>query len=233
MTPASPSPREGWRAGLRASLSIVPTFVAIFAGFGVAAQVAGVPAWGALGLTVTVFAAPAQFAMIELAGHGQGAGAVAQMIVAGVLVNLRFLLMSLTLSHMFGRVPRRRLLLSAQFVIASTYLLTFFRSRAEPPVDLHAYFRAIGAATLPAALAGTALGLAFGQGLPAVLAFAATLFLPVYFALLLANETRGRREAGAVFGGLLLTPLVEHVLPGWGIFVTALGVGAAVAAFDR
>lgn len=222
---------DGWHAGLRASLSIVPTFVAIFAGFGMAAEVAGVPAWGALALTLAVFAAPAQFAMIELAG--QGPSAMVQMIVAGILVNLRFLLMSLTLSHLFGRVARVRLLLSAQFVIASSYLLTFFRSRRQPPVDLHAYFRGIAAATLPAALLGTALGLAFGKELSPVLAFGATLFLPVYFALLLANETKGRREGGAVLGGLLITPPVEYVLPGWGIFVTALGVGAAITAFER
>lgn len=231
MTPATAALGDSWRAGLRASLSIVPTFVAIFAGFGMAAEVAGVPDWGALALTVAVFAAPAQFAMIELAG--QGPSAVAQMVVAGVLVNLRFLLMSLTLSHLFGRVARPRLLLSAQLVIASSYLLTFFRSRATPPVDLHAYFRGIGVATLPAALAGTVLGLAFGRGLPPVLAFAATLFLPVYFALLLANETRGRTEAGAVLGGLLLTPVVERWLPGWGIFIAALGVGVVVTALDR
>lgn len=222
---------DGWRAGLRASLSIVPTFVAIFAGFGIAAEVAGVPAWGALGLTLAVFAAPAQFAMIELAG--QGPSAIAQMVVAGILINLRFLLMSLALSHLFGRVGRARLLLSAQFVIASSYLLTFFRSRRQPPADLHAYFRGIAAATLPAALLGTALGLAFGRELSPVAAFGATLFLPVYFALLLANETKGRREGAAVLGGLLLAPPVEYALPGWGIFVTALAVGAAITALER
>ncbi len=231
MTPRRARAPDAWRAGLRASLSVVPTFVAIFAGFGIAAGVADVPAWGALALTAAVFAAPAQFAMIDLAG--QGPSAIVQMIVAGILVNLRFLLMSLTLSHLFGRVRRTRLLLSAQFVIATSYLLTFFRSRRQPPVDLHAYFRGIAAATLPAALLGTALGLAFGKELPPVLAFGATLFLPVYFALLLAGETKGRNEGGAVLGGLLLTPPVEYVLPGWGIFVTALTVGAAITAFER
>jgi predicted branched-subunit amino acid permease len=231
MTNAPPSPAEGWRAGVRASLSIVPTFVAIFAGFGVAAEVAGMPGWGALALTLTVFAAPAQFAMLELGG--QGPAAIAQMIVAGVLVNLRFLLMSLALSHLFRGVARPRLLVTAQFVVASTYLLTFFRSRREPAVDLHAYFRGIGMTILPAAFVGTVIGLAIGQDLPPVLAFAATLFLPVYFALLLANETRGGRELAAVFGGLVCTPLVEHVLPGWGIFLAAVAVGAAVTAFDR
>lgn len=231
MTPDPAAQAEGWRSGLRASLSVVPTFLAIFAGFGVAAQVAGVPIWGALAMTLVVFAAPAQFAMIDLAG--QGSGAVAPIIVAGILVNLRFLLMSLTLAHQFRGVARRRLLLSAQVVIATTYLLTFFRSRAEGPVDLHAYFRGIGAATLSAALVGTMLGLAFGQDLPPVFAFAATLFLPAYFALLLMNETRGRAEVGSVAGGLLLTPAIEQLLPGWGIFIAAIAVGALVAAYER
>lgn len=223
--------RAGTRHGLRAGLTIVPTFVAIFAGFGVAAQVADLPPWVALGLTAIVYAAPAQFAIVEIAGTAPAA--VAQMIVAAILINLRFVVMSMTLSHLFPRVRRGRLLVSAQFVAASAYLLTFFRSRRAPPVNLHDYFRGISLAAVPAALGGTALGLAFGAELPQVLAFGASLFLPVYFALLLAGELKSRPELAAAGAGLLLTPPAELLLPGWGMFLAALGTGALLAARER
>lgn len=216
---------SGLRAGLRAAMPIVPTFLGIFVGFGIAAQVAGVPPWAAVLMTVAVFAAPAQFAIVDAAGVGP-------MIAAGVLVNLRFFPMSLTLSQLL-RGPRWRLLLAAQFVIATSYLLTFFAARRRPPVDVFAFYRGVILLAFPAALAGTVLGLVFGAGLPAVVAFGATLFLPIYFTLLLAGDLKGRYEILAALLGFAVTPFAEHLVPGWGVFLTGLGVGALLAAVER
>jgi predicted branched-subunit amino acid permease len=233
----TPEPSEAnrrnasWREGVRAGLSVAPTFVAVNTAFGLAAQVAGVPAWAAVALTLGVFAAPAQFAIAELAARGPSA--MVQMIVVGILINLRFFVMSLTLAQLFGPVPRARLLLSAQLVVASTHLMTFFRARREPPVEAHAYFRGVAAGLIPAPVLGTALGLAFGRALSPVLAFGTTLLLPVYFALLLANDVKGRAEVAAAVGSFVLTPIVEYVLPGWGTFVAALAIGALITASER
>lgn len=223
---------ESRRLGLKTGMSIVPTFLAIFIGFGVAAQVADVPAWSAIAMTLAVFAAPAQFAMIELSG--QGAAAMVQMILVGILVNLRFFLMSLTLTHLFAGVPRRRMLWSAQFVAASSFLLTFFQSRKrDQTLDLHDFFLGLVSAAFSAAVAGTVIGVTFGAGLPPVFAFGASLFLPVYFALLLAGDVKGGYEIAAVLCGFALTPPVELLLPGWGVIVSALSVGAVLTAVER
>lgn len=217
--------KRGLRAGVRAAIPIVPTFLGIFTSFGIAAHVAGVPPWAALLMTVLVFAAPAQFAMIDAAG-------VWQMIAAGILVNLRFFLMSLTLSQVL-RAPRRRLLVYAQFVIATSTLLTFFAARRRARVDVPAFFRGVILLAFPAALVGTVLGLVFGMRLPPLLAFGATLFLPIYFALLLAGDLKGRYEIAAALLGFALTPFAEYAVPGWGVFLTALGAGALVTAVER
>lgn len=66
-----------------------------------------------------------------------------------------------------------------------------------------------------AALLGTAVGVWFGADMPVLLAFAATLFLPVYFSLMIAGETRTRLELWAVLLGFVATPPVEVLLPGW------------------
>lgn len=220
-----------WREGVRAGLSVAPTFIAVNGAFGLAAQVAGVPAWAAFALTLGVFAAPAQFAIVELAARSPPA--MAQMIVVGILINLRFFVMSLTLAKLFGPLPRAKVLLSAQLVVASTHLMTFFRVRREPPVDAHAYFRGVAAGLIPAPVTGTALGVMFGRALPPVLSFGTTLLLPVYFALLLANDVKSRAEVAAAIGSFVLTPLVEYMLPGWGTFVAALAIGAIVTVSER
>ena len=214
------------RDGMRAALSAAPTFFAVFFSFGIAAHVTDVPAWAAVALTVVVFASPAQFAMLDAAN-------ALQMIAAGIVVNLRFFMMSLSLSHLFGRRPRRELLVSAHFIAATSYLLTFFAARQRPGLATHAYYRGIVGVVFPASIVGTVLGYATGTALPPSLAFGATLFLPIYFALLLANDLQGRYEVAAALLGFVGTPVAEYALPGWGMFLTALGVGALVTAVEK
>ncbi len=208
----------------------MPTFVAIFIGVGIAAEVAGVAPVTALLSTAAVFAAPAQFAMFDLAMQD---GVLLQVISVGVLVNLRFFVMSLTLTTFFSHVPPSRMACWAQFVSASSYLMTFFQSRRDERLDLFDFYRGVIFMTFSAAVVGTAIGIVIGARLPALLAFGATLFLPIYFSLLLVGETRGRREVGAAMIGLVLTPPLELLLPGWGIFIAAVGAGIAVSVPKR
>lgn len=210
------------RQGFKAGANIVPTFGVMFLGYGLAASVAAVPELAALSLTLLVFAAPAQFAMTDVAAQG---GGMVQLISMAVVVNLRFFIMSLTLAGTFDRKRQLGQLVWCQFVSATTYLTTFFHWRSGGVGDPFRFYQGVVLAALPAALAGTAVGLWLGTGMPRLLAFAATLFLPVYFSLMLAGEHQSRSEFKAVVLGFVLTPPVEVLLPGWGLFVVALTVG--------
>jgi len=206
---------------MRAGAAVVPTFGVMFLGFGLAAGVAGMPGLAALASTLLVFAAPAQFAMADVVAQG---GGVLQMVFIAVVVNLRFFVMSLTLAGVFER-RRFSQILWCQFVSATTYLTTFFHWRRGGVADPFVFYQGVVLAALPAALVGTAVGAWFGAGLPALLAFAATLFLPVYFTLMLAGERQSRSEFVAVVLGFALTPPAELLMPGWGLFVVALATG--------
>jgi len=210
------------KQGFKAGLNVTPTFEAMFLGYGLAASVAAIPEIAAFLMTFLVFAAPAQFAMADVAAQG---GGMVQLIFMAVVVNLRFFIMSLTLAGTFNRDRRLGQLVWCQFVSATTYLTTFFHWRSGGVGDPFRFYQGVVLAALPAALAGTAVGLWLGAGMPPLLAFAATLFLPVYFSLMLAGERQSRSEFKAVVLGFLLTPPVEVLLPGWGLFVVALTVG--------
>jgi len=218
------------RNGFKAGVNVVPTFGVMFFGYGLAAAAAKLPEAAALGLTLLVFAAPAQFAMADVAGQG---GGVVQLVSIAVVVNLRFFVMSLTLAGTFDPAQRRSHLLWCQFISATTYLTTFFHWRSGRVDDPFAFYRGVVLAALPAALLGTAVGIWFGVGMPALLAFAATLFLPVYFTLLIAGEARSRPELSAVVLGFILTPPVEVLLPGWGLFIVSLVVGMGLYRLTR
>ncbi len=221
---------EDVKKGIKAGGAVAPTFVAIFIGVGIAAEVADLPPLATLLSSAAIFAAPAQFAMFDMAMQDY---ALLQIISVGVLVNLRFFVMSLTLTNFFATVPRTRLAYWAQFVSASSYLVTFFQSRRDEPMDLFDFYRGVVFMTYTAAIVGTAIGVVIGAGLPALLAFGATLFLPIYFSLLLVGETKGRYEVAAVMIGLLVTPPLELLIPGWGLFVAAIGAGAIVTVAKR
>lgn len=210
------------KQGFKAGANVVPTFGVMFFGYGLAASVAQMPVAAVIVLTLLVFAAPAQFAMVDVAAQG---GGVVQLISIAVVVNLRFFVMSLTLAGAFDRNRRLSHLLWCQFISATTYLTTFFHWRSGAPGDPFRFYQGVVLAALPAALLGTAVGRWLGAGLPALLAFAATLFLPIYFSLMLAGERQSSNEFAAVTLGFLLTPPVEVLLPGWGLFIVALGVG--------
>jgi len=216
---------QAFRAGLKAGSTVVPTFIAIFTGVGIAAAVVGMPALTTLFSTWAIFAAPAQFAMIDIAYQSS---VVLQIVTVGILVNLRFFVMSLTLVALFPPLPRRRLALWAQFVSASSYLITFFHSRRALREELFDFYRGVVVMSFPAAVVGTALGIWFGSGLPALFTFGAALFLPIYFSLLLSSEVRRRREITAVTLGFIATPPLELLLPGWGLFIAAIAAGLVV-----
>lgn len=221
---------KDFKSGLKAGTSIAITFLAIFLGVGITASLAGVPDPAAILMTVLVFAGPAQFAMIEV---GAQTGLLLPVISVGILVNLRFLVMSLTLNPIFATVPRQALLFWAQFISASSFLVTFFESRKGTGTDSFQFFKGLVFVSYSAAVAGTAIGVWFGHGLPDPLSFGATLFLPIYFSLLISSDVRNRRELMSVGLGFFLTPFVEMLIPGWGIFLVALGAGLLVVKVAR
>jgi predicted branched-subunit amino acid permease len=198
-----------------------------FLAYGLAAGVAQIPDWSAWLMTLLVFASPAQFAMADVAAQG---GGVVQLVTIAVVVNLRFFVMSLTLVGTFDRRRQASHLLWCQFVSATTYLMTFLHWRRGEVEDAFVFYQGVVLAAVPGALIGTAVGLWFGSAVPALVAFGATLFLPAYFSLLIVGERLSRKEFAAVVLGFVLTPPFELLLPGWGLFVVALGVGIVLYA---
>ena len=219
-----------FKAGLKAGSTLVPTFIAIFTAVGIAAQVQGVSFFASLWMTVLMYSAPAQFAMMDVAAQG---GIWVQAALVGILVNLRFFIMSMSLSTLFRGVSRSRLALWAQFVSASSYLLTFFRSRKDADTDMFAFFRGVVWMTFSTAVIGTLIGVLLGVGMPALFNFGAALFLPLYFALLLVSENMNRAEIHATLIGLVATPVLEVLLPGWGLIIAALAAGSLVTGIEQ
>jgi branched chain amino acid efflux pump len=194
------------RRGIRAGVAPAIATFAVGVSFGVlAAPVIGVAA--TIVMSLIVYAGSAQFAAVSTLAAGGTAGAS---VIAGLLMNARFLPMGIAAAPSLkgGRLRRAaegQTVIDASWAIASDGRGNFDRELL------------IGA-TIPQALAwwtGTAIGALGGSLLGDPQTFGLDAVFPAFFLALLVNELRNRRAiAAAAIAVTLALVLVPHMPAG-------------------
>jgi 4-azaleucine resistance transporter AzlC len=216
------SSRARFRAGLRRG---VPFGIAVFAisiSFGVLAR----PVMGSVApivMSIVVFSGAAQLGSLAILSAGGGTAAA---IVAGVLLNARYLAMGLALAPSL----RGRALSRAGFAMAIVDSSWAAASAGDGTFDPW-YMVGVTALQYPGWVLGTIVGVFAGGAIGDPRALGLDALFPAFFVGLLFEEVRGRRKAMAAGGGagiaLALTPFTPAGVP---ILAAAL---AAVAASRR
>ena len=209
--------------GARAGLPLGAAGLLLGISFGVVAE----PVMGHLApivMSAIVFAGAAQFAATAVLADG---GSAAAAIVAGILLNLRFIPMGISIAPSLRGRPARRAAVGQGLVDASWAIASRGGGRYDVPFMLGATL-----AQYPAWVLGTALGVLAGDviGNPEDLGLDA--IFPAFFLALLVNELRDGPSVGAaVIGAGLALALVPLVPPG--IPVLAACAGAALGLVRR
>ena len=203
----APASFEDVRAGFKAGLPIAAASVLIGISFGVLAQ----PVMGSVApivMSAIVFAGSAQFASLAVLAAGGGAGAA---IVAGVLLNARFLPMGVALAPSLDMNWWRRAL-AGQAVIDIAWALA---RRATHRFDVP-YMVGITLANYPAWVGGTAIGVATGEAIGDPERLGLDVLFPAFFLGLLAVEvSRSRRaKVAAALGAAIALALTPFTPPG-------------------
>jgi predicted branched-subunit amino acid permease len=151
-------------AGLRACLPVLPGVAAFGAISGVAMVGAGLSPWLAALMSVVVFAGTAQLAALQLIAAGAPLGVI---FLAGLILNLRFMLYSLSISpYLQGLRPRARWL-AGYFLSDNGYAHTIARIGSHPTAPGHAeYFMGACAAIWVTWESATIGGIVVGAGIP-------------------------------------------------------------------
>jgi 4-azaleucine resistance transporter AzlC len=200
----------------------VPFGIAVFAisiSFGVLAR----PLMGPVApivMSIFVFSGSAQFGALAVLLAGGSAGAA---IVAGVLLNARYLAMGLALApSLLGR-PLTRAAFALPMVDASWAAA----SRGDGSFDPW-YLVGVSVPQYAGWVLGTVVGVLIGPVLGDPKALGLDALFPAFFLALLFAEVHGRRRLTAASGGagiaLALTPIVPAGLP---ILVAAAAAAAA------
>ncbi len=208
----TPAVREGLRAG--APIGLASGLVAI--SYGVLAR----PVLGAVPTVVSsavIFAGSAQFAMLAVLSAGGGAAAA---VLAGVLLNLRFVPMGLALAPSVRGGHLRRAATGWIMVDASWAMAAREDGRFDVPFMLGASL-----ANYPAWVGGTLIGVLAGSNIGTPRALGLDALFPAFFLALLLEEIRGsrRRRVVASSGALIALALTPIAPPG----VPVLAAGAA------
>jgi 4-azaleucine resistance transporter AzlC len=205
------------RDGIRAGMPFGAAALLLGLSFGVVARrVIGPEA--AIAMSAFVFAGAAQFGSTAVLAAGGGAAAA---IVAGILLNARFLAMGVAYAPSLSGGPLRRAAEGQAVVDASWALANRGGGRFDRNLMLGATL-----AQYPAWVLGTALGVLFGDAIGDPRDLGLYAIFPAFFLALLVEEARTTRARAVALGGAAIALALTPVAPGLPIIAACL---AAVA----
>jgi 4-azaleucine resistance transporter AzlC len=218
-----PAVRSGYSEGARAGLPLAAAGLLLGISFGVVAK----PLMGSIApivMSAIVFAGSAQFAAVSVLSDG---GSAAAAIVAGILLNARFIPMGVSIAPSIQARPAVRALIGQSLVDASWALA----NRGGGRYDVNVL---VGATLMqyPAWVAGAAIGVLASDAIGDPGRFGLDAIFPAFFLGLLANELRSARGAAAALIGAGLALALTPVAPP-GVPVLAACAGALIAAAWR
>lgn len=206
------------RTGIRAGMPLLLPTLAIGISFGVLAE----PVMGRvapIAMSVFVFAGAAQFAALSVLAAAGGAGPA---ILAGALLNLRFLPMGFAIAPVLRggalkRAAQGQLVVDASWAVARRSDGTFDRGR-------------LFGATIPQAvgwMGGTAIGVFAGAALADPKTLGLDALFPAFFLALLFQEGRNRTALTVAIAGGVITLVLMSFLPA-GVAVAAASAAALI-----
>lgn len=213
-----------FRQGMKAAIPIWIAFIPSSLAWGIAAQAHGLKLEEVVLMSAWVYSGPAQFAVLEPLASGKAA---LQVLIAGFLVNFRFLPMSAALAPYFSGVKRSTLLLACHFVSASSFIIPYLHFQKERGTDgnLNLYFfLGVGTTSFVVWVIGTGVGYEIALGMPRGFEEALKFILPGYFAGLLVVEMRGWAMPLICLSSLLAAVPGALIHPGWGWLTTAVAI---------
>lgn len=204
-----------FRRGVRAGIPYALAGFLLSASFGVLARAAGMPAAAAIAMSVIVFAGSAQFAALSILAAGGGLGAA---VLAGALMNARFLPMGIALAPSLPGGPAKRAA-QGQTVVDASWALA---SRGDGTFDRWLLFGTTAPQYVTWSL-GTITGVVLGGVLPDAHDLGLDAIFPAFFLSLLIAELKrpGGRDV-AILGALVALALVPFTPAGVPVLVASV-----------
>ena len=231
-----------FRQGMKAAIPIWIAFAPSSIAWGIAAQRHGLSLEEIILMSVWVYSGPAQFAVLGPLAENKSS---LQVLVAGFLMNLRFLPMSTALATFFRGVKRLPLLLASHVISASSFIVPYLQFQKErdgmtgaAPAEPDGYgnlafFLGVGVTSFVVWVTGSGAGFGLALGFPADFDEALRFILPGYFAGLLVVEMKSWAMGLICLGSLMAALPGALASQEWGWLIMAIGVATLGWGIER
>lgn len=223
--------RELFRKGLRDGIPIAVGYISVSFSFGILASAQGLPLLAAVLMSLTNMTSAGQFAGL---GIITGGGTFVEMALAQLVINLRYALMSLTISQKVDRSFTKLNRICGGFFVTDEI---FAVSTSGQDQINAAYFYGLGLLPLAGWTLGTFLGAAAGNLLPADVTRALGVALYGMFVAIIIPEAKKSRAVtfviltSALLSSILrLVPALSFVSSGFAVIICGLGASLLGAA---
>ena len=205
---------KGARLGMPIALGYIPVSFS----FGMLAVQNGIPVWVAIVISMTNLTSAGQFAGMNIIS---AAGGMWEMAITTFVINLRYMLMSLSLSQKIGKMSLARRLITAFGITDEVFAVASTTPIAIPYIGW----------TL-----GTVLGAFINNLLPTSLADAMGITLyAMFIAIIIPASRRDKNVLFVLIAAVILSCVLYFALPfissGWAVIITAVLASAFGATF--
>ena len=219
-----------FRKGLRDGIPIALGYLAVSFAFGMMAAEGGIPVFEATLISAMNVTSAGQFAGLEILLTG---GTVLEMMLTQLVINLRYSLMSVSLSQKLDRTVK----FPHRFLIACGVTDEIFGIASTQPGKIKAsYVYGAMCVAIPGWVCGTALGAAAGSVLPDFLTSALSVAIyGMFLAIIIPPAKKDRAVLFVVLLSMAIScaftflPVLNRVSTGFVIIITAVLVSALAA----
>ncbi len=216
---------KGAKLGLPIALGYLPVSFS----FGMMAVANGIPAWAAILISMTNLTSAGQFAGMNIIS---AAGGMWEMAITTFVINLRYMLMSLSLSQKVGNMPLWKRLITA-FGITDE----IFAVASTTPIKITFSFM-LGLIAIPYIgwASGTVLGAFINNLLPEAIAQAMGITLyAMFIAIIIPAARRDKNVFFVLIAAICVSCILYFAMPfissGWAVIIAAVIASAIGATF--
>lgn len=228
--PPHPSRAALFRAGFTDGVPIGLGYLAVSFGFGIAAKAAGLSILEAVLISVFNVTSAGQLAAVPIIA---AAGSFAELALAQLVINMRYFLMSISLSQKYDSTVRLGDRLLIGFAVTDEIYAV---ETAKPGSLSRPYLYGVTVAPLAGWWLGTLLGALAGALLPAFLISALSLALYAMFIAIVTPDAKENRKVALCAGLAILIscafayiPALSRVDRGFVIILAAIVCGSLCA----
>lgn len=216
--------------GIKDGIPICLGYFSVSTAFGLAAVLKGLPAWSAIIISLTNLTSAGQFAGAGILAAG---GSFFELAVTTLIINVRYFLMSLSVSQKSSG----DMTLAQRFAVSFGITDEIFAVSMQHKGELTAHYMA-GLILTPVIgwTMGTVVGAVATSFMPPLLSSAMGVALYGMFIAIMIPPARENKSilitiilAIMVSCGFKYLPLLKHVSSGWSIIITTVLVGAIAA----